>query len=227
MVAVVRLDRRRTRAIRRRLEKCYGRPWGPSASDPVDMLVATILSQNTSDANSSAGFRRLRERFNSWGAVADARIEDIVDAIRPSGLGRTKAPRIRAILRQLRSVRGQIDLSHLATMTDDEALASLTAFPGVGPKTALCVLLFACGRDVFPVDTHIERIARRLGWLDQTVPAARAHETLTEAIAPEDRRLLHLLLIAHGRAVCKARSPRCESCVLLDWCPHGQEHLSG
>ena len=207
-----------------RLEKTYGpRAWdGPK--DPVGSLVGTILSQNTSDANSSAGMRRLCERFATWEQVADARIAAIERCIRVSGLSRIKAPRIRTILRQIRRDRGEINLAFLAEREPNEALAYLLRFDGVGPKTANCVLLFALGMPVFPVDTHIHRIAKRLGWIGEGATAEQAHGLLAGRIAPADRFALHVLLIAHGRATCRARNPRCGECCLGDRCPFGQRH---
>lgn len=209
----------------RRLVAMYGsreaQRWGPG----VDVLVRTILSQNTSRANSSAGFTRLTERFGDWSAVADAPVREIAACIRVSGLSRVKAPRIRSILRQIRAERGRISLQHLKRMPAEKAYDYLTAYKGVGPKTALCVLLFAFGKTVFPVDTHIYRIAIRLGVMDASVPFARSHEALTPLIPPADRYAMHVLLIAHGRRTCRARRPVCEECRLLDLCPHGQHRM--
>jgi len=189
------------------------------------MLAATILSQNTNDSNSSAGYERLRRHLPTWDAVADAPVRQVERCIRVSGLARTKAPRIQAILREIRRRRGRIELDFLADMDADEAFGILTAFRGVGPKTALCTLLFALGRPVFPVDTHIFRIARRLGVLADSVQPAKAHEKLTPLIAPRDRYAMHVLLIALGRDVCKARIPLCRQCRILHLCPHGQRRL--
>jgi endonuclease-3 len=218
-------ERRRFRRILKRLEAAYGpREWECGGS-AVDVLVGTILSQNTSSVNSSAGFRWLKRRFGSWRAVAEADAGDIEECIRVSGLGRTKAPRIRKILRRIRATHGRITLQHLRKRSPAEACEYLMAFDGVGPKTALCVLLFAFGMAVFPVDTHIYRIARRLGALRGEVPFARAHEVLAPLIAPPDRYAMHVLLIAHGRRTCRARRPRCDDCRLLDLCPHGRRRL--
>jgi len=169
----------------------------------------------------------LRERFASWDQVADATTRQIEQCIRPSGLSRQKAPRIRAILRRIRDDRGRIDLRFLADLAPEQAYDYLTAFEGVGPKTAYCVLMFAFGMPVFPVDTHVHRIAVRLGVLGAGCTAAEAHEILTSLIPPRDRYAMHLLLIAHGRAVCRARRPRCEDCRLLEFCPHGRDVLGG
>src|SRR5688500_15555260 len=144
------------------LERAYGRRvwrcWGKG----VPVLVDTILSQNTSNANSDAGYRQLRRRFRTWSQVAAAPVEDVERHIRVSGLSNQKAPRIQAILRQIKADRGRIDLQHLADMDEQLAYEYLTNFKGVGPKTANCVLLFAFGMGAFPVDTHLHRIARRL-----------------------------------------------------------------
>lgn len=213
--------RRRLRAVLARLKRAYGPARRSRRGSGVDALVGTILSQNTSAANSSAGFERLR-KLGDWDAVADAPVGRIERAIRVSGLSRIKAPRIRRILRRLRRDRGRIDLQFLREAGADEAFEYLVGFDGVGPKTALCVLLFAFGKEVFPVDTHVHRLARRLGALDDSVPAGRAHQVLTPLIDPPDRYAMHVLLIAHGREVCRARSPLCGRCVLASLCAFGR-----
>ena len=207
------------------LVKAYGprdyRCWGKA----VDVLVDTILSQNTSNTNSDAGFKRLRRRFRSWNQVAAAPVEEVEQCIRISGLSRIKAPRIQQILRQIKAVHGKMDLQFLADRDPQDACDYLTKFKGVGPKTANCVLLFAFGHSVFPVDTHIHRIARRLGWIGPRTTAEQAHDILKPLIAPKDRYEMHVLLIAHGRKTCKAINPRCEECVLLRQCPFGKSKL--
>ncbi|HUT60847.1 MAG TPA: endonuclease III [Phycisphaerae bacterium] len=215
--------RRRTlKRVLKLLERAYGpRRWRCSGK-PVPVLVGTILSQNTSSANSSAGYRRLWRRFRSWNAVADATVTEIAKCIRISGLSRIKAPRIRAILRRIRQDRGRISLKFLGEMAAKEAYEYLMRFEGVGPKTALCVLLFSLGMPVFPVDTHIFRISRRLGLLPARTSPGKAHEVLEPLIAPEDRYAMHVLLITHGRRTCRARNPRCAWCDLLALCPYGR-----
>jgi endonuclease III len=205
------------------LRRAYGpRPpecWG----DGVSVLVDTILSQNTSAANSDAGYRQLRRRFRSWNQVADAPVEEVERHIRVSGLSNQKAPRIQAILRRIRDERGRIDLQFLRDLPDDKAYAYLRAFPGVGPKTACCTLLFAFNKALFPVDTHIHRIARRLGLVGPRATADQAHDLLTPRIAPQDRYETHVLLIEHGRKTCRAINPRCSECALLKLCPYGRQ----
>jgi endonuclease-3 len=198
--------------------KCWG--------DGVGVLVDTILSQNTSAANSDAGYRQLRRRFRSWNQVAQAQVDEVERCIRVSGLSNLKAPRIQSILRRIKSERGKIDLQFLNALEDEPAYDYLRAFPGVGPKTACCTLLFAFGKALFPVDTHIHRIARRLGLVTAKATAEQTRKALTPRIAPDDRYETHVLLIEHGRKTCRAMSPRCGDCVLLKMCPYGQQRLS-
>ena len=223
----------RTDAHRKKLQevlRLLGRAHGPlprrRRGEPIDVLVATILSQNTNGANSSAAFGNLRERFGDWEEVADASVGRIERCIHVGGLSRVKAPRIRSILRRIRREEGELRLDFLAGKRPEEALAYLTGFEGVGAKTAQCVLLFAFGMQVFPVDTHIHRIAIRLGVLDAKVSAKRAHEALAPMIVPRDRHEMHVLLIDHGRRVCLARGPRCDRCVILRHCPFGRARVA-
>ena len=208
--------------ILRRLRRAYGpqrwKCWGKG----VDVLVETILSQNTSDANSEAGYRQLRRRFRSWNQVADAPVDEVERHIRVSGLSKQKAPRIQAILRQIKAERGRMDLQFLKDADEQTAYEYLRKFKGVGPKTANCVMLFALGHAVFPVDTHIHRIARRLKLIGPRATAEQAHDLLKPMIPAKDRYEMHVLLVEHGRKTCKAISPRCEACPLLDLCPYGQ-----
>lgn len=195
----------------------YGdHPWHPR--DPVATLVSTILSQNTNDVNRDRAFEQLRERFPTWEAARDAPLPDLIEAIRPAGLAPTKAPRIQEVLRRITDEEGRISLDFLAGMPSEAARSWLLSLPGVGPKTAAIVLCFALGRPAFPVDTHIHRVARRLGWIPQRTSRERAHELLEAIIPPQVYYPLHLNLIAHGRAVCQAHAPRCEACVLRNEC---------
>lgn len=212
--------------VLRRLEKAYGpRPWR-RWGDPVSILVEAILSQNTSDKNSSAAFKSLRRRLRSWPQVADAPTEVVVESIRTAGLSRIKAPRIQKILRAIRRGRGRINLDFLAAEPPPAAMDYLCRFDGVGPKTAQCVLLFSLGMPVFPVDTHIFRIATRLGLLPSGTGPPKAHEVLIPLIPPRHRYALHVLLIEHGRRTCRARNPLCQWCPLIDLCLFGKNRLA-
>ncbi len=207
------------RHILRRLEKAYGkRPW-QHWGRAVPVLIETILSQNTSGANSTAGYKRLWRQFRSWNKVADAPVEEVEKRIRVSGLSRIKAPRIQRILRQIRQDRGKIDLEFLEDWPPEGAYQYLMQFEGVGPKTANCVLLFSFGMPVFPVDTHIHRIAMRMGWVPPGTDERRCHELLKPMIRPDNRYPMHILLIAHGRQTCRAQNPRCGGCGLQELCP--------
>ncbi|HXK34839.1 MAG TPA: endonuclease III [Dehalococcoidia bacterium] len=222
-------DSRRIPEIIARLGDAYGIPdWRPH-HDPVSELVLTILSQNTSDANSGRAFARLLQRFPTWDAVIDAPLPELIAAIQPGGLAPTKAPRIQAALRDVRDRAGGFDLSFLADLPLEEARAWLRGLHGVGPKTVACVLMFALGRPAMPVDTHVFRVAMRLGLVpERTATAAmtpeKAHEMLERIVAPEDFYAFHLALIKHGRRTCTAQRPKCPQCVLRDLCPSATKY---
>jgi endonuclease-3 len=208
---------RRLERVARRLATRYGIP-RRRLEDPLDVLIETVLSQNTSDLNSGRAFGALKEAFPSWPAVAAARRADIARAIRSGGLARLKSARIQDILAQLRARPGGYDLRPLRRLSAAEAEASLRGLPGVGPKTRACVLLFGCGHAAFPVDTHVHRIVRRLGLVPPRSDAVRAHELLAPRV-PAARALdLHLNLIRLGRELCRPRAPRCGSCPLRPAC---------
>jgi endonuclease III len=188
----------------------------------LDELVLTVLSQNTSDLNCGRAYRAMRERYPSWRQVLEADPVELVELLRPGGLANQKAPRIQAILAELAASPQGLDLEWLAGLETGPAMAFLTALPGVGAKTASCVLLFSLGMPVMPVDTHIHHIALRLELIGPRVSAGAAHPLLTAMTPPARMLEAHLLLIEHGRRTCKARRPLCEQCVLLDLCPTGQ-----
>jgi endonuclease-3 len=191
--------------------------WEPRY-DAASELVFTILSQHTSDINSERAFLNLMTTFGSVDAVADADVADIEMAIRSAGLSKTKAPRIKEVLGLVREKLGDFDLTFLAEMPLSDAKAWLKALPGIGPKTAAIILCFSLGLPAMPVDTHIYRVAQRLGLIDPKVNADRAHDLLEPMVATDDVFAFHLYLINHGRKVCKALRPRCSECVLAWGC---------
>ena len=209
----------------RRLRRLYGRIEFPEPMPVLDELIAALLSQNTTDANSDAAFDQLVRRFPTWDAVRRARSTTIAEAIRPAGLQQQKAPRIKRILQTLHERRGDLSLEFLRSQPPDEALAYLRGFPGVGPKTAACVLLFACRQPVLPVDTHVHRLSVRLGLVPRRTTAEKAHDLLAQIVPARHVLEFHVLLIRHGRRVCHARQPQCPACPLIDACPEGRRRF--
>ena len=214
--------RERLRRVAGILDDAYGRPVLSPRYPPVDELVFTVLSQNTADVNTERTFASLKRRFPEWTSARDAPAAEIEDAISLGGLAHTKAPRIKRILEAISARTGSPDLGELDGMSDEEAQAYLVSLPGVGPKTAACVLLFALGRPVMPVDTHVHRVSRRLGIIDGRVTAEQAHPLLTELVGPDDPAqvyAVHVDLVRHGRRVCHARRPACGVCAVAALCP--------
>ena len=216
-------NRRRLKAIRDRLRAAYGRPVPRPHRAPVDELILTVLSQNTNDRNRDVAYGRLRERFETWDEVRDAPVEELEDAIRPGGLAPTKSVRIQEILRALDGD----DLGWLADAPLAEGRAHLMALPGVGRKTAACVLLFSFGLPDVPVDTHVYRVGTRLGLFRPGASFEEAHDELLRLtkLDPDEAYEVHVLLIRHGRRTCVARAPRCPECPLKRLCPYGRAVL--
>lgn len=206
-------------AVMEKLAPLYGWPEQVSHGDAVTELVLTILSQNTSDTNSGRAFTQLLRRFPSWRAIAHAPRAEVVAAISTGGLAEQKAPRIQAALIAVGERSPDWNLDFLREMETGEARAWLRALPGVGPKTAACVLLFALGKPALPVDTHVERVARRLGLIPPGGSAEKAHQLLEAAVDPSSYYPFHMLLIKHGRRTCAARAPACDRCPLEPDCP--------
>ena len=206
--------------VHRRLLATYGEPQRRGCSDPVGSLVQTILSQNTSDVNTARAYASLRAAFPNWHAVMTAPTEAVADAIRSGGLANQKAPRIQAALRTIYETRGDFDLGWLAELPVEKARGWLTSLPGVGNKTASIVLLFCFGMPAFPVDTHVHRVTRRLGLAPANASPDQVMRIIEAHTPPEWFYPLHLNLIRHGRTVCKAQKPRCDSCVLADLCAY-------
>jgi len=196
----------------------YGeRLWAPRLP-PVDELIGTILSQNTSDVNSGRAFDLLRSRYASWQDVVEAPAAEVAETIRSAGLSEIKAPRIQNALRAIRGACGSFDLDFLRQWPVDQARAWLTSLHGVGPKTASVVLLFSLKMPAMPVDTHVHRVSLRLGLVPPKTSAPKTSEMLEAMLPAEDYYTFHLNMIQHGRQVCKARHPRHDACALASLC---------
>jgi endonuclease-3 len=210
------------------LERRYGaRPWRRHRQ-AIDELILTILSQHTSDLNSERAFAELVSRFPTWESVLGASPDDITNAIRSGGLAAQKAPRIQAVLGAVLSERGTFDLDFLLRMSVEQGRTWLESLPGVGPKTASCVLLFSLGLPAMPVDTHVHRVAGRLGLVSASATAKQTQDLLEARLGENRDRIyaLHVNLIAHGRTVCVARRPRCNECPLTRCCDYYIEQHS-
>lgn len=218
--SLVETEEKPLRYIVQNLERVYGVPENRRSSAPLDMLIKIILSQATTDTNSRRTFAALKRRFPVWDDVLRARESTIARTIQSGGLAQQKAAVIKNLLRQLKAERGSLDLAFLHDLPADEAARYLSQFRGIGPKTIACTLLFACRKDVFPLDTHIFRILRRVGLLPQQCSDTRAHEIMTALVPTGKFYSFHVNLIRHGRTLCRPRDPLCERCPIVEYCDY-------
>jgi endonuclease III len=208
------------------LERAYGVPVNKWAGwDVLDMLVSVILSQATSDVNSDRTYDALKKRFPTWEAVLRARESTVADTIRLGGLANQKAAVIKNLLRQIKEREGSPDLSFLRDSTPEEAARYLSQFRGIGPKTVACTLLFACGREIFPLDTHIFRVLRRVGLIPPKCSDEFAHAVMNRVTPRGKFYSLHVNLIRHGRKLCRPRDPVCGRCPIVEYCDYGRERI--
>ena len=210
------------RYIIQNLERTYGVPENKRASNPLDMLVKIILSQATSDTNSHRTFAALKQRFPTWDDALRARASTIAATIREGGLANQKAAVIKDLLKQIKREHGTLDLGFLHNLDVEEARKYLSQFRGIGPKTIACTLLFACRKEIFPLDTHIFRVLRRVGLIPQKCSDRRAHEIMDKIVPHGKFYSFHVNLIRHGRAICRPREPLCERCPIVEYCDYGQ-----
>lgn len=209
----------RLNEIERRLRQTYGQPRHYNPTDPLDDLIFLVLSRMTQEVKYLRTYEALRQRMPTWGLVRDAAGSELEDVIRDAGLAATKSRQIQAILKEIEAREGVLDLSRLRALPDDEVEAYLTSLPGVACKTARCVMLYALGRKTCPVDTHVWRVMQRLGMAPDQPWSERDARRLEQAIPINLRSSLHVTLVEHGRAVCRARRPLCGECVLATLCP--------
>ncbi|MBN2257737.1 MAG: hypothetical protein JW704_07925 [Anaerolineaceae bacterium] len=213
------IRQRRAESINLLLNDYYGAPHWRNPLPPLDELVSTILSQNTSDHNRDIAFNNLRTQYPSWELVRDASTDSIVSAIRSAGLANQKGPRIQQVLRSITLERGKLELDFLRKLDTEEARNWLLRFKGVGPKTAAIVLCFSLGKPAFPVDTHIFRVTGRLDLRDPKMSVENAHQYLESIFNEDSYYSSHLNIIRLGREVCHPRKPDCPSCPLNQICP--------
>jgi endonuclease-3 len=217
--------RARVRRLRDRLREVYGIPCAPPHGDPIAELVLTVLSQSTNDRNRDVAFFGMRERFPSWEQARDAPVDELEEAIRPGGISKVKSARIKAILRAVTqsppppSMSGELSLAGLERMSVGDAQAYLVGLPGVGRKTAACVLLFSFGMHDVPVDTHVSRVGSRLGLFRPGAGFEELHDTMLAITPPGEELEFHINLLRHGRRTCHARRPSCGDCALARMCP--------
>jgi endonuclease-3 len=202
-----------------RLEEKFGKPERKRSGKFLNSLIRTVLSQSTNDRNRDVAYERLRQRFPDWQKVRDASLEEIKEAIRPAGLSNQKSKHIKELLEWIDKTYGTFDLDFLCDEKADEVIDTFMQRRGVGIKTMSVVLMFACGKDIFPVDTHVHRICRRLGLVPKNASAEKTH-VLMQPLVPKERAFsLHINMLNLGRTLCKARNPHCPACPLNDLCP--------
>lgn len=207
------------------LENTFGVPKIPPKSDPLSMLINIILSQATSDVNSHRTFENLKERFKNWKEVSEASEAEIAKTIKLGGLANQKAKVIKNLLAQIKEVYGSLSLKFVEKMNDEEARDYLEEFRGIGPKTVACTLLFACHKEVFPLDTHIFRILKRMGVLPEKISDLKAHKLLDLLVPKGKFYSLHVNLIRLGRKICKPKEPLCDECPLVEYCDYGLSRI--
>jgi endonuclease-3 len=212
--------RRKAARIDTILTGTYGRKTVVLDEDPVDTLVETILSQNTTDRNSLRAFKALKARYPRWESMLGERPSRIADIIRSGGLADLKAQRILGALKFIKKARGRLELDFLKQMTPEDAEAWLGQMKGVGPKTRSIVLLFALGMPAFPVDTHIHRVSKRIGLIGQKTSREGAQSELALLVPAMEFYNFHINIIEHGRAVCQARKPKCSVCRVSRYCDY-------
>jgi len=205
------------------LRDIYGEIYWTEGQPPMDELVSCILSQNTNDANRDRGFNALKKRYPQWEDVVAAPTQELIETIRPAGLANQKAPRIQEALRTIYDERGDYNIDFLRDLPLDEAKDWLTRMKGIGPKTAAIVLCFAFGLPAFPVDTHVNRVSKRIGFVPQKMSIDKVHDVMEAIVPPDDHYAFHIYLIRHGRDTCTARRAYCERCPLTQHCDYYQQ----
>ena len=222
LAKVDRFDSRKAKytPIAEALTQVYGELDWSRNQDGMDELVSCILSQSTNDTNRDRAFARLKSNYASWEAVRISDLDELVEVIRPAGLANQKAPRIQDALATIYQTTGEYSIDFLNQMSIDDAKDWLVSLKGIGPKTAAIVLCFAYGRPAFPVDTHIYRVSKRIGFLPEKLSANDAHPVMEAMVPATEYYQFHIQLIQHGRDTCHARKPSCELCCISAHCDY-------
>jgi endonuclease III len=210
--------RQKAHTVTQLLHDTYGSPRHGNKTDPLDELIFIILSQMTTHPSFNRVFTRLKETSCSWDRLASMPLRRLKYLIKDAGLSNQKAPRIRAIVRAVIERFGRASLDELANMDDGSAERFLTSLPGVGLKTAKCVMMYSLGRHVLPVDTHVGRLGRRLGLIRPDVTRTQVHTAIEAVVEPSDRYAFHVNALSHGRRTCLPLRPRCGECNLRPYC---------
>ena len=218
-MSAIRRDKAKTRSVIALLEEHLGTPHlTRPLPDPLDLLVATVLSQNTNDKNSHRAYTNMKEAYPHWQLVAHAPTSRLVKLLKTGGMASLKAQRIKGILSEVKGRFGHYDLSRLRTWKNERILRELTSIKGVGPKTAACVCVFSLGRDIFPVDTHVHRICGRLRLAGGARTAEEMFLAMRKRIPPGKSYSFHTNLIRFGRTICRSRNPACGDCPIFTLC---------
>jgi endonuclease-3 len=216
-------NRARIKHIVKALEKHFGVPEWSGKEDPLDGLILTVLSQSTNDRNRDTAYRALRERFSTWEDVMESSTKEIAEAIRPAGLSNQKSVRIKDILKWIHTTYGSLNLDFLCTMDTEEVFDTFIKLKGVGVKTISVVLMFHCGVDIFPVDTHVHRLCRRIGLVPDNSTAEKTHYLMQPDVPNGKSYSLHMNFLKLGRTICQARTPKCDICPIKSHCNYGNQ----
>ena len=208
------------------LEDNLGIPAWKGRGNPLGSLILTVLSQSTNDRNRDTAYKRLKQSFPDWEAVMNSPADKIADAIRPAGLANQKSQRIKDILKWVYATYGSFNLDCLCDMESEQVIDTFLNLKGVGIKTISVVLMYTCGKDIFPVDTHVHRICKRLDLVPEKTSAEKTHH-LMQPLVPEGKSYsLHMNFLQLGRTICKAQTPKCQQCPLMDICPSASVFLN-
>lgn len=212
--------------VERKLRLRFGQPKHGNKSNPLDELLYILLSLQTTEVNCKRSYLALRRVFPSWSLLAESPVSSIRKPIKFAGLGSQRAQKIARIMRRIKQDRGRVSLQHLKSLPSEEAESYLTSLPGIGKKTARCILMYSMHRPVFPLDTHCARILRRLGFHIPEGSLRKCEDRVQALIPAELRYSLHVTMISLGRTICTSRGPMCHLCPLQQLCPTGQGYVS-